>query len=852
MSLIIWIDELSNTETINGYEQEFSLSGYNKFKWFKNYRDAIKQIVNNEYVEKIFIIIKGELYAEFIKEFKSKLKDIYIIPYIIIFTENKEEFVKRFPNILEYQFYNLGGIQINFENIKKCILNFPKEETELNTKDEDEEKILFEFIDSKEQLLLPLLYKTLIEIDGEDKIANFNAYLYNKYSKNDKKLEKLLSSINNISNIPIEILSKYYTRLYTDKDSFFHFDINKNLIENEKDKYIPYIEVLYEGVKLSSLLPTSDNFLFKGGKLLNIEIEKIKEYLKEKNEGLPGAILFSKTFLSFTKEREIVENNLNLIDINKNEISKVLYILEIDENIDACLETNTDLEKNSYFPNEGKVLFFPFSSFEIEEIKEIFIEDEKLYEIKLIYLGKYLEEFHKDEKFMKQPNIAIPDSTFKNEIIKSGLIKPQYADYYNDGIKLFQKFDVFKKEMVNPKKKKKKIKNKNEINIIYRIKENENKIKIFGSKFVSNNENNCKIIYEGRKNQLTEYFGDFKNINNSNNNYLQITLEVTKKLDNISYMFHGCSLLSFLPDISNLNISNFSDMSYMFSGCSSLAYLSDISNWDTSNIINMNYLFHGCASLTSLPDISNWNTSNVSYMNGIFHGCSSLKILPDISKWNTSNVIDMSYMFFGCRSLKSLPNINNWNTSHLTNMSYMFYNCRELSSLPKFSNWNTSNVTNMTNLFSFCTSITSLPNLMNFKTQNVIDMSGMFYNCSSLKSPPNLSNFKTQNVIDMSGMFYNCSSLTSPPDLSNFNTQNVVNMSYMFYNCSSLTSPPNINNFNTLNVTNMSYMFSNCSSLKSLPDFSNIITNNLIYMNGMFIGCDKNLKIPDKFNIYHE
>ena len=51
----------------------------------------------------------------------------------------------------------------------------------------------------------------------------------------------------------------------------------------------------------------------------------------------------------------------------------------------------------------------------------------------------------------------------------------------------------------------------NEIIIRYNIKENENKIKIFGKDFIKNNKNICKIIYEDKEYELQEYF-EFKNI----------------------------------------------------------------------------------------------------------------------------------------------------------------------------------------------------------------------------------------------------------------------------------------------------------------------------------------------------
>jgi len=48
-----------------------------------------------------------------------------------------------------------------------------------------------------------------------------------------------------------------------------------------------------------------------------------------------------------------------------------LYILEKNDNLGYNLSNHGDIEKISYFPDEKEVLFFPFSSFEIKEIKEI-------------------------------------------------------------------------------------------------------------------------------------------------------------------------------------------------------------------------------------------------------------------------------------------------------------------------------------------------------------------------------------------------------------------------------------------------------------------------------------------------
>ena len=182
--------------------------------------------------------------------------------------------------------------------------------------------------------------------------------------------------------------------------------------------------------------------------------------------------------------------------------------------------------------------------------------------------------------------------------------------------------------------------NKNEsyINIIYDInKEKGDEIKIFGSEFVENNKNICKMVIDNKKYEIADKY----NIENYKYNRLNIKL---------------------------MGIDKISDMSYMFDECSSLSSLTHISKWNTNNVEDMSYMFSGCSSLSSLPDISNWNTNNITNMSGIFNWCLSLSSLPDISKWNTNNVTNMSYLFSGCSSLLSLPDISKWNTRIYVNI----------------------------------------------------------------------------------------------------------------------------------------------------------------------------------------
>ena len=147
--------------------------------------------------------------------------------------------------------------------------------------------------------------------------------------------------------------------------------------------------------------------------------------------------------------------------------------------------------------------------------------------------------------------------------------------------------------------------NNDKIEIIYKIlNKDKNSIRIFGARFVENNKDKCKIIYENKEYELNENI--YYNMNNTN--------------DKISIKLIG--------------INNITNASYMFSWIYSLISLPDISKWNTSNIIDMSYMFYKCKLLISLPDISKWDVSNVTHMNNMFYGCKSLLSLPDISKWN--------------------------------------------------------------------------------------------------------------------------------------------------------------------------------------------------------------------------
>ena len=154
------------------------------------------------------------------------------------------------------------------------------------------------------------------------------------------------------------------------------------------------------------------------------------------------------------------------------------------------------------------------------------------------------------------------------------------------------------------------------IEIIYKKIRDEN-IKIFGSAFVENNKDKCKIKYEDKLYNLKEYF--------------KFNSKGSKDIFSIGLF----------------GINKISDASHMFSQCNSLYSLPDISNWNTVKVTNMQNMFSGCTLLRSIKTLSKWDTSNVINMSGMFSFCSELESLPKFLKFNTLNVTDMSnYVYY--------------------------------------------------------------------------------------------------------------------------------------------------------------------------------------------------------------
>ena len=273
---------------------------------------------------------------------------------------------------------------------------------------------------------------------------------------------------------------------------------------------------------------------------------------------------------------------------------------------------------------------------------------------------------------------------------------------------------------------------KNEIVLVYAIPPSENRIKIFGEKFVKNNYDKCYFLLQDVLTQeLFEFeIGAYLNINQLPESSLILRAFVliliqTDYMTDLSDMFYNCNCLINAAEIGRLNTDGVTDMSFMFFQCTLLSNLDEIGKLDVSEVTNMSFMFEKCLNLKKL-DLSNWKISKIKNIKAMFENCSSLEEIKGLSNWDVSRLKDASFLFNICRSLTEIPDISNWNMSNVSNISYMFQECFSIENIPDISKWNTKNVQKMKGLFLSCTDLKSLPDISQWDVSNVEDLSEVF------------------------------------------------------------------------------------------------------------------------------
>ena len=93
-----------------------------------------------------------------------------------------------------------------------------------------------------------IYYQQLLKPITKEEIHNFNQYLINMYS-----MEELIGQLENIPEMPNEVICKYWVKAYTLETNFYR--VLRHKLQTKKGKFFcPYIKMMYEGIKNNTFI----------------------------------------------------------------------------------------------------------------------------------------------------------------------------------------------------------------------------------------------------------------------------------------------------------------------------------------------------------------------------------------------------------------------------------------------------------------------------------------------------------------------------------------------------------------------------------------------------------------------
>ena len=392
--LLFWIDSTENHQDI---ERIFLSNRGNplKISFFKDLKNAIDEMIKIKF-DIIFIIIEENLYQEYLSKLNEIKFQITCFPICVIYYTNNN--IDLNPD----NYYGFGGVIKSRAGVIKFFRDFitsinrkiklaPKSAVKVNYNN----TLTFEKIKNNDDLIIPSLYILNRKIEGnENEIDDIDMYKFNQILVNHhflKGISHLIVPLNDVKNLPLEIVIKFWIRYYTSESTFYPY-MNAQLMKNRPGSYDIFIRAMYQGVEKKFLKSEFSTQLYRCQLISKSEIDEL-----EKNK----VLIYSRSFLSFSKDKNV---SMKFLKKAKNDLIPIMFILntmEIDENFSS----NADIEKYSIY-NEKEVLFFPFSSFLVE--KEIKMEKINEIETKIIhlnYLGKYRKEIEEKIKSLDKTKI---------------------------------------------------------------------------------------------------------------------------------------------------------------------------------------------------------------------------------------------------------------------------------------------------------------------------------------------------------------------------------------------------------------------------------------------------------------
>lgn len=273
-------------------------------------------------------------------------------------------------------------------------------------------------------------------------------------------------------------------------------------------------------------------------------------------------------------------------------------------------------------------------------------------------------------------------------------------------------------------------------------------------------------------------------------------------------MFKDCTELTeieFLFDI--INIQN---MSYMFSGCTSL---STFPLFDYINVTDLSFIFENCTALTYIEYINAINCDN---LDGAFNGCTNL---TDLFIVNLKADLDLSQ----CPNLKKeciqyiIDNAQTVDNKTLTLANVEEFTYEDVEEFYS-KGWSTIPMIADDGIQGLWID-TGLAYWVDEDTKDQVK-----FNTDVVEIPAVRDAWRLKSCLQMC---HNCAQLTTVPDLDLINC---TNTQQMFQNCTSLTT---VGTINIPEVTITTNMFSGCTSLNYPPItyMPKVITANSMYEN---------------------
>ena len=467
---IYWIDKNINTKE-NKIDQDYFKCALNVFqlKIFTNLEDFFNEIKLIKF-KVIFVIISGNLYADYYTALKNLKNDTTNILLSIIFTStnfkkillneepDKYNIKKEILDSINDSYYNYGGVTDDREDILNMVKFFVG--FKYDAKLDYSNAITFEIIDNNniERLIFPAIYGSIQMreniIDDED-INDFNDILIKRHDFTQNGISELITLYRKIGKIPLEILAKYWIRYYSSESSFYSL-MNLQFMKNKYDDYEPFVKVLYKGLENGFLESKNDEELYRCQMISKTEFDRIVNAIKN-NKRIQ---IYSRAFLSFSLNEK---KSHHFLKPETKDLIPIKFKIKPKEE-GEIFSSNADIRNFSVY-NEEEVLFFPFSSFIIEDgIEEENINNINARIIYLNYLGQYEKEIKLKMCETLDKNINIEeiigidkDWKFTNDILNKTMKEKHKKSL--DCLKMYTKEEM--KNAIKGKKKKKSVLDEN-------------------------------------------------------------------------------------------------------------------------------------------------------------------------------------------------------------------------------------------------------------------------------------------------------------------------------------------------------------------------------------------------------